>query len=549
MLYFQFPRTYLFTYKNIDYIESYQGRYPTEGFENENPFGFSPLFSLKKGDRPRRNESSFECVTFPSQYISNSVSYYLQNIKERINEHERDWEIYKKYTNPYEYIHTNVPNNKKSVAKHKPLSRSYFKMIEIVQFFDLLPKDTPKPAQHNHEYSRPYNTSISSLSMSPPSIPFSLFGFNYQEPEIQSITNATSNDIYNTVTTPIRSFHLAEGPGGFIEAFMEMRNNPFDTYIGMTILDDKNDMNIPSWKKSGAFMKEHCNNFFIENGVDKTGDILHFANFTYCVKKYGSSMDFITADGGFDFSTDFNLQENNIIRLIFAQIAYAVCMQKKSGHFVLKIFDAFYLHTIDLLYLLSSLYETVCICKPHTSRYANSEKYIVCKNFLFSSNEDIYPYFRVCFQKMTESLQLANSHCKIGRFLNIPLSSLFITRLEEYNSIFAQQQIETIYNTISLIETKNNKYRDDQGDEMAASEGITWGAHSSKYSPRKINILNRKIGETSIYSKNSNHIYFNDETTFVKEKIQMFIKNNVKKSTQWCKQYKIPYNVLYNDIS
>ena len=51
-------------------------------------------------------------------------------------------------------------------------------------------------------------------------------------------------------------------------------------------------------------------------------------------------------------------------------------MQKKNGHFVLKIFDIFEDCTIDILYLLSSFYEKVIVMKPYTSRYANSEKYV-----------------------------------------------------------------------------------------------------------------------------------------------------------------------------
>ena len=56
-------------------------------------------------------------------------------------------------------------------------------------------------------------------------------------------------------------------------------------------------------------------------------------------------------------------------------------MQKKEGHFILKIFDIFSKTTLDILYLLSSVYKQVYIVKPNTSRLANSEKYIVCKNF------------------------------------------------------------------------------------------------------------------------------------------------------------------------
>jgi 23S rRNA U2552 (ribose-2'-O)-methylase RlmE/FtsJ len=360
---------------------------------------------------------------FPGPIISQSLSYYLYDIKERIDSYEREWDIFKRYTNPYEYIHTTIPscitknedpakptylflNNGmsvyipkyKSVSKYKPLSRSYFKMIEITNFFRLL--DT-----------------VPSYAM--------------------------------------RSFHLAEGPGGFIEALVKMRESPKDQYIGMTILDDVADPNIPAWKKSERFLKENPN-VEIETGQDGTGDILSLANFDYCVEKYASSMDIITGDGGFDFSSDFNNQEIQISRLLFAQVAFALGMQKRGGSFILKIFDCFMQHSIDILAILSSFYEKVYITKPQTSRYANSEKYVVCKGFLYdNSNASFMPYIRDTFIKMTGNKDTAACEYRICRFLKVPLNMYFVSRIEELNAIFGQQQIENIYNTISLIESKN----------------------------------------------------------------------------------------------
>ena len=58
---------------------------------------------------------------------------------------------------------------------------------------------------------------------------------------------------YNTnnifiINNPIKSFHLAEGPGGFIEATAFIRNIPDDVYYGMTLMNK--DGNIPGWKKA-----------------------------------------------------------------------------------------------------------------------------------------------------------------------------------------------------------------------------------------------------------------------------------------------------------
>ena len=89
-----------------------------------------------------------------------SLNDYLNKSKNKINDYLDKWEHFKKYTNTYEFIHTQIPSLKNSVGKYKPLSRSYFKMIEIINYFSLFSKSNK----------------------------------------------------------PIQTFHLAEGPGGFIEA-------------------------------------------------------------------------------------------------------------------------------------------------------------------------------------------------------------------------------------------------------------------------------------------------------------------------------------------
>jgi len=378
MTFFIIPRSYIFSYKNIEYREKTVDS------------GFSP-----------------------------SLTDYLYCIKEKITAKEKQWDSYKKYTNPYEYIHSVIPIKKKAISKYKPLSRSFFKMVEIINTFRI--------------YFR----------------------------------------------NPIRSFHLAEGPGGFIEAIDYLRNNTEDRYIGMTLLDsDKNNPNIPAWKKSETFLRNHPN-VSLENGITQNGNILSIENFEYIVTKYSDKkMDLVTADGGFDFSMDFNQQEKMIGKLLFAQMAYALCLNKYHGHFILKIFDCFMPHTVDIIYILSSFYEKVYIMKPNTSRYANSERYIICQGFLYENHSGFYPYLLNCFRNMSENIDDSP-----GRFLNIDVPQFFIKKIEEYNAIFGQKQIQNIIYTLSLIDNK---------------------------------------GKT--------------------DKIENLIHNNIQKSISWCNRFNIPYN-------
>ena len=379
---------------------------------------------------PRTNPELYKnlCIEFshekPKSIISNSLCFYLYKIKEKISDKERLWNSYKKITNPYEYIHTNVNNKRKSIATVKPLSRSFFKMVEIIHLF-------------------------------------SIYFFNH----------------------PIRTFHLAEGPGGFIEAVAYLRKSHAcyteDIYIGMTLLEDKDDKNIPGWKKSTTFLKSNSN-VVLENGADQTGNILSLENFVYCKMKYGSSMDFITGDGGFDFSMDFNMQEIHITKLLFGQIAFAVCLQKRGGSFVLKIFDCFMKHTVDLLYLLSSFYQKTHIVKPNTSRYANSEKYIVCTGFIYDNCDAFYPYFLAQFEHLAalekngSLIVHGTTELFISSFLKCSVPCIFVRNIEEYNAAIGKKQIQNIHYTISLMETKYKQEKIDTRINMNINKCVQW---------------------------------------------------------------------------
>ena len=223
----------------------------------------------------------------------------------------------------------------------------------------------------------------------------------------------------------------------------------------MTLQDNVSDPNIPGWKKAELFLKQNPN-VYIEPGVDNTGNILSLPNLLGCKESYGSSIELITADGGFDFSIDFNNQEVSIANLLFAQTCFALTMQKQGGTFILKIFDCFMQHTNDILCILSSFYNKVFITKPHTSRYANSEKYIICKEFLLPSCDRFFPFIKNAFSKMVLDTKTSTTQY-VHRFLNFSIPLCFISKIEEYNAILGQQQLENIHSTLLLIDNIHNQ--------------------------------------------------------------------------------------------
>ena len=144
-------------------------------------------------------------------YISNTLHNMLYNLKTEINNYTEYWDLYKKITNPYEYIHTQIKNKKLSVCNFKPISRSFFKLIEISNVFNIFDEKNP-----------------------------------------------------------ITTLHLAEGPGGFIQALDYIRKNENDIYYGITLIS--NNVNIPNWKKILYDNKK----IRIINGKTNDGDLLNF---------------------------------------------------------------------------------------------------------------------------------------------------------------------------------------------------------------------------------------------------------------------------------
>jgi 23S rRNA U2552 (ribose-2'-O)-methylase RlmE/FtsJ len=259
------------------------------------------------------------------------------------------------------------------------------------------------------------------------------------------------------------SFILADGPGGFIEALVHIRSRQFpdiaqsDVHYGMTLLNQ--DASCPGWKKSKSFLDAHPNRVCIETGADGTGNIISLDNFEHCVSKYQNTCQLITADGGFDFSCDFNNQETMVSRLLAAEMGFALALQKPGGHFILKVFDTFTKPTIDIMYVLCNLYREVFVSKPCTSRHANSERYIVCKHFRPKTSDALLPHLRAMFKQLEDFPQNA----AMTSIFPMNHDSYFLNKIEECNAIIGQQQMETINATIHLI---LNKYHAEKLESM-----------------------------------------------------------------------------------
>jgi 23S rRNA U2552 (ribose-2'-O)-methylase RlmE/FtsJ len=203
----------------------------------------------------------------------------------------------------------------------------------------------------------------------------------------------------------VRTVHLAEGPGSFIQAVLLYRetygkSNKRDVHYGITLHSD--DRSVPELE--AKFMTAYGDRVQIHptkslskikpKSKDDNGDLtrlstlqnLYEANKGKDVPKETRGAVLVTADGGMNWENE-SMQEQESYVMIFGQITAALMVLREGGNFVIKFYDIFTPLTVKYLILLKMAFEEVHVTKPFMSRCSNAERYIVCKNYNLASDK------------------------------------------------------------------------------------------------------------------------------------------------------------------
>jgi hypothetical protein len=310
------------------------------------------------------------------------------------------WDDAKKITNPFEYIFLSLQRRMhRSVSGIIPLSRSYFKMIEL---WDILGLDT-----------------------------------------------------LLTRDQPFVSTHGAEGPGGFLEAIQHrssdrrLHGTPTGRHTRMVAMTLRSmERAVPGWRKSHAFLSEYPD-INVTYGADGTGNLYSLANqaaFASTAKEWfaGGTALLYTADGGFDFSSDYNGQENTVHRLLAAEALAGLKTLASGGTMIIKVFDTKHIATLELLWMLAGCFERTAVIKPYTSRPANSERYWVGSN----KHADIPTWVLTMLEMLTRTdAPIGWNHI----FKNRPWTPDWLAGLHVFQQEVERHQYANIELTLGLI--------------------------------------------------------------------------------------------------
>lgn len=159
--------------------------------------------------------------------------------------------------------------------------------------------------------------------------------------------------------------------------------------------------------------------------------------------------------------------------------------QALSGISIIKIDEITYKPIVDIIYLISGIYDKCYIMKPNTSNVITNERYLISKHYNGISKT-------MCDSLISiyNELEKTRDDVIVESLLGNKIFSYFSNKLEESNIIIGQQRLDAYAQIINLLKSKNKM-----------------------------------------------------------SKIDMLQKHNIQKCMFWCDKYKIPFNKMGDLIS
>ena len=272
----------------------------------------------------------------------------------------------------------------------------------------------------------------------------------------------------------------ASSPAFYV--LMEISNtfNIFDSFSGRNIKALHCGSNNASTIECMNIFRENNNDIIYEYNIESELSILRPFQGIETM-----TVDFLYFEIGNHMELDVNNYCINFMIILCNILTY----QNVNGTCIIKIDVIYHKPILDILYLLTSMYEKIYIIKPNASNAFKSERFVICKSFISDysktiENNNTLKVFRAI---INECLQ----HGKhITSLIKEDLPYYFLNKVEESNIIVGHLQLEQYDQLINLCKNKN---KDDR--------------------------------------------------------IESLKKNNIQKCIQWCEKHKIPYNKFVDKLN
>jgi len=194
----------------------------------------------------------------------------------------------------------------------------------------------------------------------------------------------------------------------------------------------------------------------------------------------------------FEYKDEDYTNMKQYIKNVLLTFYIIIKFQTNNGSCIIKLDNIFYKIIIDVIFILSGVYDKVYLIKPSLSNISKGERYLVCKNFNHSSIVNSKLLIQIDEQLKERLIKYAfsSNEMKIYSILYNEIPYYFLNKIEESNSIIGQQQLESWDQIINIFKNKNKD-----------------------------------------------------------EKIESLKRNHIQKCIQWCEKNQIPHNKFIDKIN
>ena len=183
----------------------------------------------------------------------------------------------------------------------------------------------------------------------------------------------------------------------------------------------------------------------------------------------------------FEFKDEDYTNTKQYIKNVLLTFYIIVKYQANNGICIIKFDNIFHKVIIDVILMLTGIYEKVYLIKPTISKITKGERYIICKDLDFEIlhkmnifnqlEEKLKDYLINSYDIQNQSL---NINQNIHSFLKNDIPYYFINKIEESNAVIGQQQLESYDQIINIFKNKNKEEKVESLKRNHIQKCIQW---------------------------------------------------------------------------
>ena len=188
-------------------------------------------------------------------------------------------------------------------------------------------------------------------------------------------------------------------------------------------------------------------------------------------KEYKNKLDLIIFEFYPDEYNDTKKYIHNMVLVLLIITKY----QMNYGTSVIKINNILYKAVIDVIFVLSGIYDKIFLVKPSISNITNGERYLICKGFnenLLNQSKLVSNIDEKLILKMSNNELMSNS-C-ITSIIENDLPYYLLNKIEESNLVIGRQQLEAYDQIINICKNKNREEKVENLKRIHIQKCIQW---------------------------------------------------------------------------